>query len=174
MSSLVHTDVETHVLVDDGIFPNNAKLPVLVYRDVLGSDAANMQAQAQKTFAQNHWTGSWVNGIYDFHHYHSTAHEVLAICAGQVTVQLGGDRGITAELAAGDVVVLPAGTAHKRLDSSGELVVVGAYPKGQHYDMCYGQEGERPLTDSNIAQVPLPELDPVHGADGPLMSTWHA
>ncbi|MBN1362646.1 MAG: cupin domain-containing protein [Sedimentisphaerales bacterium] len=171
-SQAVGADVETFMLADDGVFSNNAKLPVLVYRGALSAVLADPQAHAQETFAQNHWTGSWVDGIYDFHHYHSTAHEVLAICSGHATVQLGGDRAVTLDVTAGDVLVLPAGTAHKRLRSSRDLVVVGAYPQGQHYDMCYGKEGERPAADCTIAGVPLPPADPLHGPDGPLMKLW--
>ncbi len=165
-------NVETFMLTDDGVFPNNARLPLLVYHGALSAALADPQAHAQETFARNHWTGSWVDGIYDFHHYHSTAHEVLAICAGRATVQLGGDRGVALDVSAGDVVVLPASTAHKRLSSSRNLVVVGAYPQGQRYDMCYGERGERPTADQNIGEVPLPQADPVHGPDGPLMQRW--
>lgn len=168
-SATRHAEAETFTLADDGVFPNNARLPLLVYRKALD---VNAPAHVQSLLARNHWTGSWVDSIYDFHHYHSTAHEVLALCGGRATVQFGGERGLTLDVVAGDVVVLPAGTAHKRLDSSRDLVVVGAYPQGQHYDMCYGDKAERPAADANIAAVPLPPADPLHGPDGPLMKQW--
>jgi uncharacterized protein YjlB len=167
-----HPDVETFILVDDHVFPNNGRLPLLVYRGVLGQGPPELSSYAHALFAENHWTGSWIDGIYDFDHYHSTAHEVLAICRGRACVRFGGERGIVAEVSAGDVVVIPAGVAHQRLSSSGDLVVVGAYPKGQHYDMCYGEAGERPAADDRIARVALPEADPVHGPHGPLMKLW--
>jgi uncharacterized protein YjlB len=69
-------------------------------------------------------------------------------------------------------VVIPAGVAHKRLQSSPDFGVVGAYPQGQMWDMCYGREGERPETDRNIAGVPDPERDPIFGAHGPLCEIW--
>jgi uncharacterized protein YjlB len=34
-----------------------------------------------------------VDGIYPFHHFHSTAHEVLGIVAGSAVVVLGGPSG---------------------------------------------------------------------------------
>ncbi len=164
-------DVEIHALADTGVFPNNSALPLLIYRQALNAEASNMVEQVQKLFKENLWDGSWVNSMYDFHHYHSTAHEVLAICGGQAEVRFGGDYGIARTVSAGDVIVIPAGIAHKRL-TPGEFVVVGAYPVGQDYDMCYGEEGERPRADDNIARVPLPRSDPIYGPDGPLLQYW--
>ena len=56
--------VEAYVLGDDGVFPNNGKLPVLVYRDVLEVTGHSATSAIQRLFARNHWGGSWVNGIY--------------------------------------------------------------------------------------------------------------
>ena len=87
---------------------------------------------------------AWRNGIYAHHHYHSTAHEVLGIVAGSVRVRLGGESGKTVELRAGDVVVIPAGVAHKSEGASPDLLVVGAYPGGKSPDMCRpGSAGAR-------------------------------
>ena len=38
--------------------------------------------------------------------------------------------------------------------------------------MQYGKPGERPGTDRNIAGVPAPAADPVHGDAGPLTRLW--
>jgi uncharacterized protein YjlB len=165
-------DVQAIFLLDDGAIPNNPGLPVLVYHGVLRLGGAGTTARVRALFAGNGWVGSWVDGIYDFHHYHSTAHEVLAVCGGHAKVQLGGPSGIATVVSAGDVVVLPAGTGHKNLGSSADFVVVGAYPRGQRYDMCYGEKGERPAADQRIADVPLPAADPLHGPKGPLMERW--
>ena len=72
----------------------------------------------------------------------------------------------------GDVIIIPAGVAHKNLGSSGDFRCVGAYPPGQDWDMNYGKAGERPAADENIANVPLPVADPVFGFEGPLMKNW--
>ncbi len=99
---------------------------------------------------------------------------MLAICAGHAEVQLGGPDGLRTTLRAGDVVVIPAGVAHKNLGSSSDFTVVGAYPEGQSYDMCYGKEGERPASDERIRNVPLPQFDPLVGRKGPLTQHWRA
>jgi uncharacterized protein YjlB len=87
-------------------------------------------------------------------------------------VQLGGDEGLTTELEAGDVVVIPAGVAHKNLGSSSDLLVVGGYPRAQDYDMKHGDPEEREAAEWNVSEVPLPERDPVEGADGALHRAW--
>jgi uncharacterized protein YjlB len=124
--------------------------------------------------ADNHWSGTWRDGIYAFHHYHSTAHEVLACYHGSAEVQLGGEPGILYTMNTGDVILIPAGTGHKSLHATDDFAVVGGYPRGQNWDMCYGKPRERPQADQNIARVPLPKADPIYGAEGPVMEFWKA
>lgn len=169
---MIGSEVEALVLGDDGTFPNNEKLPVLVYRGAFDAAESSLGDHIEWTFRQNGWGGTWQNGIYSYHHYHSTAHEVLGVARGTATVRLGGDDGLAVDLAPGDVVVLPAGVAHKNEGSSADFLVVGAYPLGQDYDMNYGKLEERPTADRNIEATPVPETDPVHGAAGPLLERW--
>jgi uncharacterized protein YjlB len=153
----------------DGAIPNSP-LPVLVYR---GLDVAQEAGAAERAFAANDWRGAWRNGIYSFHHFHSTAHEVLAIVAGRASVTLGGPQGETVMVGRGDVLVLPAGTGHYNAGSSGDLLVVGAYPGGMSWDLRRGDPAEYEEVRANIAAVPLPATDPVGGADGALPRLWH-
>lgn len=166
------SEVAAHTLQDDGTFPNNEKLPLLVYRSALELPENNPAATVEVVFQANGWGGSWRNGVYGYHHYHSTAHEVLGVYSGSARVQFGGDQGITLIVNPGDVVIIPAGVAHKNLGASHDFRVVGAYPRGQRWDMNYGEEGERPQADHNIVSVPLPEEDPVYGSGGPLIERW--
>ena len=122
---------ETHVFADDGVFPNS-RLPVLIYRGVLATPNA---AAFEEMFATNGWSSAWRNGLYGVHHYHSTAHEVLGIYQGRVTARLGGERGVSVTLLAGDVAVIPAGVAHKNDGASADFRVVGAYPVGTSPNM---------------------------------------
>ncbi len=160
-------------LKGDGTIPNS-KLPPLFYPGAVAISEADPAAVFEELFKRNGWNDSWRNGIYTYHHYHSTAHEVLGIYRGSASVQLGGEHGAVQEVRAGDVIVIPAGVAHKNLGSSGDFGVVGAYPHGQDWDMNYGKRGERPRADENIARVPLPKMDPVYGAAGPLIDKWRA
>lgn len=163
--------VRAVVLKDDGVFPNN-ELPLLLYQNAVRLPPRDPASAFEQLFTAHAWGKSWRNGIYSYHHYHSTAHEVLGVFSGTATVQLGGDGGITQQLRAGDVVLIPAGVAHKNLGASDDFGVVGAYPAGQNWDMNYGKPGERPRADDNIARVPLPNVDPVYGANGPLTEHW--
>ena len=165
--------VETYRFADDGVVPNNPGLPLIVYRGALakGGDRAGA---CERMFARHGWPGAWRNGIHGHHHYHSTAHEVLGIARGTARVRLGGPGGQAVELAAGDVVVIPAGVAHKREAASGDLLVIGAYPKGQRPDMCHAEPAEHDRALAAIAAVPLPEADPVTGRADPLLLCWRA
>lgn len=160
---------EKHRLSDSGKFPNS-HLPALIYRGALSS--GDLASAFERRFEANHWTGSWRNGLFSTHHYHSTAHEVLGIYQGSVQARLGGESGPLVKLSAGDVAVLPAGVAHKNEKQSSDFRVVGAYPTGTSADMQYGAKGERPRTDENIRRVPKPQWDPLFGKGGPLPALW--
>lgn len=164
----------TYYFMDDGLMPNHPTLPMLVYQAVFQPDAADPASTAEAFFSANGWVGTWRNGIFNYHHYHSTAHEALAICRGTAQVRFGGEQGVTLAVQAGDLVVLPAGTGHKRLHASNDLVVVGAYPPGQPVDLLRGVVAERPQAVTNIQHVSLPTTDPIYGQTGPLIEHWHS
>ncbi len=164
--------IETHTFALGEDVPNN-KLPLVLYRGALGAEG-DLAARCEQMFEANGWPGAWRNGIYGHHHYHSTAHEVLGIARGSARVRLGGEGGQTVELNAGDVVVIPAGVAHKRDSASGDLLVIGSYPKGQRPDICRAEAGSRDKAVGNVARVALPASDPVTGQAGPLLDCWRA
>ena len=164
-------EVLTHYLKDDGTFPNNEKIPLTVYKNVIDLSSGNPASIVEEVFDQNNWGNSWRNGIYSYHHYHSTAHEVLGIYSGTAKVQLGGPEGVKLNVEAGDVIIIPAGVAHKNLGSSNDFACVGAYPPGQNFDMNYGKEGERPKADNNIKKMPDPANDPVFGEESPFIKS---
>ncbi|WP_224999622.1 cupin domain-containing protein [Cesiribacter sp. SM1] len=154
-----------------GNIPNNPKLPLLLYRQVY-TPAEEILNKFKHAFEENSWGGSWTNGVYDYHHYHSTAHEVLGVYSGKATIIFGGPGGKEVDVESGDMVVIPAGVGHCRKWASADFKVVGAYPKGQEdYDVCTEKDNPEEKRD-NIEQVALPATDPVGGKSGPLMKEW--
>lgn len=148
----------------------NSRLPVLIYRGALPLDATNKAGEFDRMFERNGWRGIWRDGIYDFDHFHSNAHEVLGVAQGSATLQLGGEGGRKIEVRAGDALVLPAGTGHRCITQSENFVVIGAYPPGQeHYDICRSRSPEAEL---RIERLRLPATDPISGESGPLLRLW--
>ncbi|MGI8909157.1 MAG: cupin domain-containing protein [Rubrobacteraceae bacterium] len=164
--------VQTHEFEDDGRIPNNPELPLLVYPGAL-SGFDDPDATFRGMLKENGWGGAWRDGVFPYHHYHSTSHEVLAVVGGGASLTFGGGSGVTLEVEAGDVVVIPAGVGHKNDGSRDGFSVIGAYPRGQEsWDLRTGEPDERPEILENIRNVPLPEKDPVFGEEGPLLEHW--
>jgi uncharacterized protein YjlB len=158
---------------DDGETPNNPRMPVIVYRTpVRLSSGYDPAAIFEALFAQNGWGDGWRDGMYDWLHWHTGAHEVLGIARGWLKARIGGAKGRTLRVKAGDVLVLPAGTGHRRLAKSEDLLVVGAYPPGGDYDEKTPDDDAHDESVRAIARVPPPATDPVYGKDGPLLRLW--
>lgn len=164
--------VAQHMVKPDGNFPNNPELPVLHYKAVFNVGDYNLGDVIEKTFNGNNWGNSWRNGIFDYHHYHSITHEAIGVYKGHCRVQVGGPDGIILELMEGDVLLLPAGVAHKNVGCAGDFKCVGAYPDGRMYDICYGKADEKEKAKESIQKTPLPATDPIYGEGGILLEHW--
>ena len=157
-------------LTGDGWVPNNERLPLILYRDGVSCDAPDPAAAFEDIFRRNGWDPEWRNGVYPYHHYHSTAHEVLGFAAGTATLLLGGPHGHEVTVGPGHCALLPAGTGHCCLHASGDFLVVGAYPPGQNWDLCRGPVSESARRAMN--NLSYPKSDPLWGRSGPLLDFW--
>jgi len=164
--------VERFYLKGDNRFPNS-ELPVLFYKGALDIPLLFAAAHVKNCLKKNNWSNAWENSIYKYHHYHSITHEVIGVYKGKTTLQLGGEKGIKLQIEKGDVLVIPAGVAHKNLGREEDLKCVGAYPNGMDYDINYGKPGERPQTDKNIKAIPLPSDDPLGAKNKGLKELWY-
>ena len=160
-----------YLFEDDGRIPNNPELPLLLYPGAL-SVSDDLPSECEALVRENGWGGAWRNGVFTYHHYHSTGHEVLGIVRGTARLAFGGESGVTLELEAGDVAVIPAGVGHCNSGSSEDFLVVGAYPPAQSWDLRTGKPGERPEVLENIRRITLAGLDPVFGNEWPLAKYW--
>jgi uncharacterized protein YjlB len=164
--------VIAHLLPPDAGVPNHPRWPLLVYPGAL-APTGDLAGALEALFARHGWPPAWRNGVHPFHHYHSNAHEALGIYSGEVTVRFGGEAGVDLVARPGDILVLPAGTGHKKLAARGALGVVGAYPAGQHAAMHTPRASRHGRDAQAVARVPLPASDPVYGPAGPLFDHWH-
>lgn len=141
-------------LKPNGAMPNNERLPVLLYR---GLNTATIES----VMAANGWPVEWRNGVYPFHHYHSTAHEALAFVGGEARLLLGGEppKGVVVTVRAGDLAVLPCGTGHCKLSASGDFLVLGGYALNQHWDLC--KDAPTLAMVQAMAKLPTPAKDPL-------------
>jgi uncharacterized protein YjlB len=131
-------EVKKYILPPTSQIPNSP-LPLLHYPHFFPSPASRAPEAVQHAFAANGWQVQWIYryGPTQPSHYHSTAHECMAVLSGEATIRFGvaddepsaaggvgadGDttattattsRGIEVRARAGDVFVLPAGLAHK-------------------------------------------------------------
>lgn len=161
--------IETHFFKPDGRVPNS-RFPVLIHRaGIEAPPGVDMADAIEETFRRHDWLNNWRElGVYDYYHFHSTTHEVLGMARGSITLRLGGagEGGAVFVLAPGDVVVLPAGTSHTRLDNSPDSQMVGGYPDGRDWDLIRDEqvgEAEARAAVKLIGSLPIPARDPVTG-----------
>ncbi|MFP5076500.1 cupin [Rhizobium sp. YIM 134829] len=158
------------LLAASGSMPNNPRLPVLLHHIAL--PAGDPASALEDRFAKHGWQGLWRNGVFSYHHYHSGAHEVLGVARGTAELLIGGEEGVRLSVVAGDVLILPAGTAHKNLGHSADFLVIGGYPPGQRAEIETGPPSKADLR--RIADLDLPAEDPVEGSAGSLVRLWQA
>ena len=109
---------------DDGTFPNNEWYPLILFKNAFHGS----QGKGEHLITEGGWMSPWVWGIFPYHHYHSTAWELLLCVKGHAHMQLGGESGPCTIINMGDIVYVPPGLTNKQLDSNGGFSLLGAYP----------------------------------------------
>lgn len=169
-----HAEIEPDMLRfdDDGRTPNS-RYPVLVYRGLIGAAGDTAASAFEAMFEAHDWRPQWRGGVFAYHHFHSNAHEALAVYAGEAELVLGGEAGQPTRIAAGDVLVLPAGTGHCRVSADTDFALTAAYPAGYgDWDLCRPGESDHDRAVARIRAVPVPPADPVTGRNGALTRLW--
>jgi uncharacterized protein YjlB len=148
--------------------PNNERLPVVFYQSVFITE--NGTEEFARLFTSHGCQVIWRNGVFDYQHYHTGAHEVLGVGRGCARLLIGGPTGQVFDVKAGDCLLLPAGTGHMNLGGSTDFEVVGGYPPGQRADIQTNAPSRKAI--ETISSLQLPETDPIAGATGPMITAW--
>ncbi|KAL3475513.1 hypothetical protein BJX99DRAFT_259283 [Aspergillus californicus] len=120
----------------------NSPRPLLHYKNALPRNPSTTHVnpvQVWDLFTKNEWAVSWIfrYGHTQLSHFHSQAHETMAVLSGTATIRFGvadtsddlernthgeawEDGSIELAAEAGDVFVIPAGVAHKTYDAKPE------------------------------------------------------
>lgn len=150
--------------------PNHPALPALLYRAAFTAPKVD---PVKALYEANGWFNVWDWHVFDFHHFHSNAHEALTVTSGIARLHLGGDEGPVLEVAPGDVLILPAGFGHRSVQRSDDFRVVGGYPSGQEERNLLRADPdglERHL--ETVCSVPARVPCPVYADGGPLVAVW--
>lgn len=162
--------IETFQFEKNGWMPNNPRFPAVLYRGALTDGQQASPKNFEDMFSRNGWQPRWRDGVYGYHHYHTTAHEALGFAGGKARLMLGGPHGREVEVEEGDVLVLPAGVGHCSVKTGKSFLAVGAYPPGQDWDLCKTTADAAAL--ERIRALPAPDTDPVEGVQGVLLDLW--
>jgi uncharacterized protein YjlB len=126
-------EVKKYQLPPTDLIPNS-RYPLLHYPNLLSGKALSAD-KVHDVFAENGWQTQWIfrYGQSQTSHYHSAAHECMAVLCGTATIRFGvadttddldesthgngkEQGGIELHAKAGDVFVIPAGVSHKTFD----------------------------------------------------------
>lgn len=151
--------------------PNTSlqKKPLIIYHKAFQNlSASKIESHLQSVGVVE---PQWCYTMYAQSHFHSTTHEVLSIASGSAKCCFGHEDNpgrIEPVLEQGDVVIVPAGVAHRLMEDYGGFQMVGSYPVGKNWDMCYGKSGEEDKI-KGISSLAWFERDPVFGDQGPCL-----
>jgi uncharacterized protein YjlB len=76
-------DPKTSRLAPDGSLANNPRLPLLLYPQAVALNDKAPATVFETRFQIHRWGATRCNGVFTFHQYHSTAHEVPGVYRGK-------------------------------------------------------------------------------------------
>ncbi|KAE8362683.1 hypothetical protein BDV27DRAFT_146753 [Aspergillus caelatus] len=162
-------EMRQYHLLPTYLIPNSPR-PLLHYKNVLAKRHNSAQcdpAEVWDMFTKNDWNVHWIfrYGPTQLSHYHSKAHECMAVLSGTASIRFGvadtspdmelnthgsawEEGGVLLEAEAGDVFIIPAGVAHKTHNTKPEAEFALLSPGKGH-----GIEAENPkkaLSEINL------------------------
>lgn len=173
-TALAALKVSKHYIPAHGLTPNSTALnkPLLIYHGAFPPDTTTASAIEAHLSSVDVVSPQWRYTMYSTSHFHSTSHEVLCIICGRARLCFGGEANpgrVEPVVQRGDALVVPAGVAHRLLeDLEGGFEMVGSYPVGFSWDMCYGREGEEDKVKA-IEKLEWFKKDPIYGDEGPVL-----
>jgi uncharacterized protein YjlB len=160
-------EVKSYKLPKTGLIPNSP-YPLLHYPGLLADKTDCNAAKVYELFTGNGWTPQWIYryGATQRSHYHSTAHECMAVLTGSATIRFGvgdtsddleqsthgsafEDGGITLQATAGDVFLIPAGVSHKTHNTSPPAEFALLTPGNGHF--IDAEDPKKALTDVKLS-----------------------
>lgn len=165
--------VSRHLIPAHGLIPNTSiqQNPLLIYHAAFPPSATPLAIEKHLSKIDA-VVPQWRYTMFPTTHYHSTSHEVLCISNGSARLCFGGEDNeerVEIVVSKGDAMIVPAGVGHRLLeDLQGGFEMVGSYPPGKSWDMCYGRTGEEDKTQ-NIAKLEWFATDPIYGSEGPAV-----
>lgn len=173
LTALKDLHVSSYQIPAFGLIPNTSiqKKPLLIYHSAFHPSVSASAIESHLS-SVGVVSPQWRYTMYSQSHFHSTAHEVLCVASGKARLCFGGEENpkrVEAELEKGDVIVVPAGVAHRLLkDIDRGFNMVGSYPIGKSWDMCYGRKGEEDKV-KGIESLGWFSSDPIFGDEGPSL-----
>jgi len=173
LAPLSSLNVSKHLIPGHNLVPNTSiqNKPLLIYHSCFPSTSSPSQIETHLR-SVGVVTPQWRYTMYSTSHFHSTTHEVLVIASGAAKICLGGEDNpgrVEPTVRKGDVIIMPAGVGHRLLEEvESPFLMVGSYPPGKEWDMCYGKAGEETKV-KGIATLGWFERDPVYGEKGPAL-----
>ncbi|KAF1976662.1 hypothetical protein BU23DRAFT_390142, partial [Bimuria novae-zelandiae CBS 107.79] len=176
LTPLASLRLSNHLIPSHDALPNTTPHahPLLIYHSAYPPHTSASALEAH--LPTNGLTPQWRYTMYQTTHYHSTTHEVLCVFQGRAKLLFGGEENpgrVEQVVQAGDAVVVPAGVGHRLVEEYGDgegggFMMVGSYPEGCGWDMCYGRAGEDEKAKA-VGSVPWLKKDPLYGDDGPAL-----